>query len=218
VLEAVVPVARAGGIRVSIDTRHAEVARRAIERGATLINDVSAELWPVAADTGAGWVAMHMKGTPATMSDAPHYDDVVDEVRRYLVDRATTASDAGVTEVWIDPGFGFGKDMGHNLTLLAHLDVIAAEGWDVLVGLSRKRTQGLLTTASDARVGLRAADDVVPTDDRLEASLATATWAMHMGARMVRAHDVRPHVHAAKVIGGRIDHAPPDLPAAIATA
>src|SRR5690606_32450367 len=81
VLEAVVPIAAAAGVRVSIDTRHEEVARRAVEMGASLINDVAATLWPVAADLGVGWVAMHMKGTPATMADAPHYDDVVDEVR-----------------------------------------------------------------------------------------------------------------------------------------
>lgn len=213
VLEAVVPVVTAAGARVSIDTRHAEVARRAVELGASLINDISATLWPVAAETGAGWVAMHMKGTPATMAQAARYDDVVDEVRAFLVERATTASEAGVGEVWIDPGFGFGKDADHNLELLAHLDVIVAEGWDVLVGLSRKRTQGLLTTASDARVGLRAPDDIVPTDDRLESSLATATWAMHKGAKMVRAHDVRPHVHAAQVVAGRIEQRS-DRPAA----
>ncbi len=204
VLEAVVPIAVAGGVRVSIDTRHAEVARRAVTLGATLINDISASLWEVAADTGAGWVAMHMAGTPATMADAPEYDDVVDDVRSYLVEKAAVARRAGVSEVWVDPGIGFGKTVADNLALLAGLDVLVAEGFDVLVGTSRKRTLGVLTTASDARVGLRAPDDLVPPDDRFEASLATATWAMQQGVRMVRTHDVRAHVHAAAVIAGSI--------------
>jgi dihydropteroate synthase len=204
VLEAVVPIASASGVRVSIDTRHEAVARRAVELGATLVNDVSASLWPVAADLGVGWVAMHMKGTPATMADAPRYDDVVDEVRSFLVERATTAREAGVEEVWVDPGIGFGKTVDHNLELLARLDVLVAEGFPVLVGTSRKSTTGILTARSDARVHGEDASAPAPIGDRLEASLATATWAMQQGARMVRVHDVRPHVHAAAVIAGSI--------------
>ena len=216
VLEAVVPIAVAAGVRVSIDTRHAEVARRAVALGATLVNDISASLWEVAAETGAGWVAVHMAGTPATMADAPAYDDVVDEVRAYLVQKAAVARQAGVAEVWVDPGIGFGKTVADNLALLAGLDMLVAEGVDVLVGTSRKRTLGVLTTASDARVGLRQPDDMVPPEDRFEASLATATWAMQQGARMVRAHDVRAHVHAAAVVAGSIPASVPVPPTAAA--
>jgi dihydropteroate synthase len=148
---------------------------------------------------------MHMAGEPRTMQRDPAYDDVVAEVTEFLVARAETAAAAGVPEVWIDPGFGFGKTAAHNLELLAGLDRIVATGWPVVVGVSRKRTMGLLTAASDARA---AGDDgelePTPPDDRVEASIASATWAMAQGVRMVRAHDVRAHVHAAQVVGGKI--------------
>jgi len=180
--------------RVSIDTRKAEVARAAVAAGATLINDVSAELWLVAAELGVGWVAMHMQGEPATMQAEPRYDDVVDEVRAFLEDRASLAEEAGVSEIWVDPGIGFGKSLEHNLTLLAHLDEVVALGWPVLVGTSRKGALGRLLAASDG------VDGVVPPDDRLAGSLATEVWAMHRGAAMVRAHDVRAAVQASKVV------------------
>jgi dihydropteroate synthase len=189
-----VVAALAPHVRVSIDTTKAEVARAAVEAGATLINDVSASLWPVAADTGVGWVAMHRQGDPATMQDAPHYDDVVGEVLDMLEDRAARADAAGVDEVWIDPGLGFGKTAEHNLTLLAHLDRFTATGRPVLVGISRKATVGSLLAESDGTAS-------VPVDDRLEGSLALATWAMVQGAAMVRAHDVLPTAQAAAVVG-----------------
>src|SRR5207237_188082 len=130
----VVPVieALAGRVRVSVDTRKAAVAEAAVEAGATLVNDVSASLHDVAAAAGVGWVAMHMRGEPRTMQQAPHYDDVVAEVRAFLVARANAAVDAGVREVWIDPGIGFGKTVDHNLALLAHLSQLVAEGFPVL--------------------------------------------------------------------------------------
>jgi dihydropteroate synthase len=195
-LARVLPVVEAlsGHGRVSIDTRKPEVARAAVGAGASLINDVSATLWPVAAELGVGWVAMHMQGEPGTMQTDPHYDDVVDEVRSFLETAATTAAGAGVGEIWIDPGFGFGKSLAHNLTLLAHLDRIVDLGWPVLVGTSRKAMLGRLLAASDG------VDDPVPTDDRLAGSIATEVWAMHLGARMVRAHDVRSAIQAAKVV------------------
>ena len=180
--------------RVSIDTRKPEVARAAVAAGATLISDVSASLWDVAADLGVGWIAMHMQGEPGTMQLAPHYDDVVAEVRAFLAERAETAVAAGVTEVWIDPGFGFGKTDAHNLALLAGLDRIVELGWPVLVGTSRKAMLGRLLAASDG------VTDPVPVDDRLAGSIATEVWAMHQGAAMVRAHDVRSAVQAAKVV------------------
>jgi dihydropteroate synthase len=180
-------------VRVSVDTRHREVAEAALAAGATMLNDVSASLAEVAAAAGPGtaYVAMHMRGDPLTMQRDPRYDDVVAEVRSFLVDRAEAARAAGVEEVWIDPGIGFGKTMAHNLALLAHLDRLVDTGVPVVVGTSRK---GFLGTLLDG----------APVDDRLEGSVATATWAMWQGARMVRAHDVRATAHAARVVAGDI--------------
>jgi dihydropteroate synthase len=193
-------------VRISVDTRHAAVADAALDAGATILNDVSASLWEVAADHGAGWIAMHMKGDPSTMQDDPDYGDVVAEVVEFLTDRASAGSAAGVDEVWIDPGLGFGKTATHNLALLADIDRIVATGWPVVVGTSRKSTMGLLSARSDARAGIAGSDESrpTPTDDRREASLATATWAMARGVDMVRVHDVRAHARAALVVGGEI--------------
>jgi len=199
VIEALAPT-----VRVSIDTRKESVARQAVAAGATLINDVSAELWSVAADLGVGWVAMHMQGTPQTMQDDPTYDDVVGEVAAFLGRRAEQAVAAGVGEVWVDPGFGFGKGVAQNLSLLRNLDRIVDLGWPVLVGLSRKATLGRLLAMSDAGSRGLALDpesaDPVPTDDRVEANIATQVWAMHQGAAMIRAHDVLAAVQASKVV------------------
>lgn len=184
----------AGHGRVSIDTRKPEVARAAVAAGATMINDVSASLWPVAADLGVAWIAMHMQGEPGTMQVDPRYDDVVTEVRDFLVERAELAERAGVPEIWIDPGFGFGKTDAHNLALLAGLDRIVATGWPVLVGTSRKAMLGRLLAASDG------VEVPVPVGDRIAGSIATEVWAMHLGAAMVRAHDVRSAVQAARVV------------------
>jgi dihydropteroate synthase len=133
-------------------------------------------------------VAMHMQGTPQTMQRQPRYDDVVGEVTAVLADRAATAKAAGAQEVWIDPGIGFGKTRAHNLALLRHLHRLVATGVPVLVGTSRKGFLGDLTGGA-------------PVDDRLEASLATAVWAMAQGAAMVRVHDVAPTVQAARLVG-----------------
>jgi dihydropteroate synthase len=188
--------------RVSIDTRKETVAREAVRVGATLVNDISAQLWPVAAELGVGWVAMHMQGTPQTMQVEPFYGDVVAEVAAFLDEHASRAAAAGVPEIWVDPGFGFGKTPAHNLTLLHHLDRIVALGWPVVVGLSRKTTLGRLLAASDASVatGDRSTVEVTAPDDRLEGSIATEVWALQHGASMVRAHDVRAAVHAARVV------------------
>jgi dihydropteroate synthase len=181
----VVPVieALAPSVRVSVDTRSAAVAEAAVAAGATLVNDVSASLWPVAAEVGAGWVAMHMRGEPVTMQEAPRYDDVVAEVGAFLQERAAQARAAGVEEVWIDPGIGFGKTLEHNLALLRSLDRLVAGGVPVVVGASRKGSLGQLTGGA-------------PVDDRLEASVATAVWAVEQGAAMVRVHDVAATVRA----------------------
>jgi dihydropteroate synthase len=188
----------AGEVRVSVDTRHEAVAEAAVDAGATMVNDVSASLHEAAARLGVAWVAMHMQGEPRTMQAEPHYDDVVAEVRDHLVGRAEAATAAGVAEVWIDPGIGFGKTLHHNLQLLAHLDALAATGWPVLVGTSRKSSLGRLLATSDGTAA------VPPTDDRLEASVATATWALTRGAGMIRAHDGRATVQAARVVQGEL--------------
>jgi dihydropteroate synthase len=199
----VVPVVRAlagaGGARLSIDTRKPGVAEAAIGAGATLVNDVSASLHEVAAANHVGWVAMHMQGDPRTMQAAPAYDDVVSEVRDFLVDRAERAVAAGVEEVWIDPGIGFGKSAAHNLSLLRRLDVLVASGFPVVTGTSRKAFIGRLLAAADG--GGR---DTVDAGDRLEGSIATAVWAMSRGVGMVRVHDVRATVQAAAVVTGKV--------------
>jgi dihydropteroate synthase len=193
-LRRVVPVieALAGHVRISVDTTKDRVAEAAVDAGASLINDVSASLWPVAARRGVGWVAMHRQGTPATMQVDPHYDDVVAEVVDFLVERAGAAVDSGVAEVWVDPGIGFGKTLQHNLELLAAISTVTATGYPVLVGTSRKRFIGVLTASGE---------EPDPVDERLPGSLATATWAMEAGASMVRVHDVAPTVQAATLVG-----------------
>ena len=197
-LRRVIPVieALAGEVTVSIDTRQAAVARAAVAAGASIINDVSASLWPIAADTGAAWVAMHMPADPVVMQYHADYGDVAAEVRDYLVTRADKARAAGVEQVWIDPGIGFGKTAAHNLTLLRHLDMLVETGYPVLVGTSRKSFLGRLAAGPDATPA--------PAEDRLEGSVATATWAIVKGADVVRVHDVRPVVQAARL------HSEPD--------
>ncbi len=199
----VIPVVEALAERatVSIDTTKPEVARAALEAGATIVNDVSASLGDVAAELGAGWIAMHMQGDPRTMQTDPSYDDIVRDVLDFLVARADAASDAGISQVWIDPGIGFGKTRDHNLSLLKHLDQFVASGFPVAVGTSRKSFLGSLLADSDSRV--LAGQVEVHTGDRHEGSLATATWAMTQGVDVVRTHDVLPTVQAATLVGDR---------------
>jgi dihydropteroate synthase len=201
-LDRVLPVVEglvAAGVRVSIDTRKPEVAAAAARAGARLLNDVSAALGAVAAEHGIGFVAMHMLGDPRTMQKHPSYGDVVSEVRDFLVERAEDARAAGVTEVFIDPGIGFGKTLEHNLDLLANLDVMVATGFPVLVGTSRKTSLGILAAQADG-VGEPTSHATGP-HDRLEGSLATAAWSFWRGAAMVRAHEVGATVRAAELVG-----------------
>jgi dihydropteroate synthase len=190
-LRRVLPVieALAAEVQVSIDTRKARVARAALAAGATILNDVSATLWGVAADTGAAWVAMHMPADPSVMQQHAHYDDVVTEVRDYLVQRAEAGRSAGVGEVWIDPGIGFGKTARHNLVLLRHLRELVTTGLPVVIGTSRKSFLGSLAPDADGAPA--------PPQDRLEGTVATTTWAILQGAAVVRVHDVAPAVQAA---------------------
>jgi dihydropteroate synthase len=200
-LARVVPVveALAGRVRISVDTMKPAVAEAALRAGATLVNDVSASLWPVAAAGGAGWVAMHMQGAPQTMQAAPHYDDVVAEVFGFVLERARVALAAGVEEVWVDPGIGFGKTVDHNLSLLHHLPELVTEAAaagcaGVVVGTSRKRFLGLLAAPAGSA-------EPAGVEDRMEGSLATAVLAMVAGAAMVRVHDVAVTVQAARLYG-----------------
>jgi dihydropteroate synthase len=203
-------------VRVSIDTTKRAVAEAAVEAGATIINDVSASLWPVAAEAAVGWIAVHWYGAGATELD--EHRDVVADVRAMLVERADVAREGGVDEVWIDPGIGFGKSLEQNVALVARLDELVAAGVPVAVGVSRKGTLGALLAASDGRVAepalpglsvpslleIATLDDQVPVDDRIEASLAMATFAMMQGASLVRVHDVRATAHAVTLLVGAV--------------
>lgn len=197
-LERVLPVVETVSrfCRVAVDTRDAEVARRAVEAGATVINDVSASLGEMAAELGVGWIAMHMAGDPITMQNDPRYDNVVAEVRDYLVDRAVAARDAGCREIWIDPGFGFGKTLEHNMALLASIDRLVETGWPVAIGTSRKAMLGHWLARSDG------ADQPVPVEERLVGSVTTATYGLMAGVDLIRVHDVKAAKQAATVVAG----------------
>jgi dihydropteroate synthase len=184
-LRRVIPVVRALASYgpVSIDTQKESVARAAIAAGAGVLNDVSARLASVAGELGVGYVAMHRQGDAQTMQDNPTYADVVGEISDFLARVADEARHAGVGQLWLDPGIGFGKTVEHNVALLAHCDrfVELAANFDagVVIGTSRKSFLGHLGRDSTA------------VDERLEASLATEAWAMVQGVSMVRVHDVR---------------------------
>jgi dihydropteroate synthase len=185
VIPVIEALAQEPGLVISVDTRKAGVARRAIAAGAAMINDVSAmtadpEMLEVAAGSGAAICLMHMRGTPATMQLAPVYDDVVREVADYLRERAEAAVAAGVDRrrIILDPGFGFGKTLEHNLALLRRLGEIARIGYPVMVGTSRKSMLGALLGGASP-------------EDRAEGTAATVALAIANGASMVRVHDVR---------------------------
>jgi len=179
-------------IPISVDTRHPDVALACVQAGASIINDVGGFSDPamvqVAATCDAGLVIMHMLGEPHTMQEEPTYRDVVVEVRDYLLDRALSLECAGVARerIAIDPGIGFGKTLEHNLALMRALPELAAFGYPVLVGASRKRFIGTLTGEQDPA-------------QRLGGSIAAAVWAVEHGASIVRAHDVRETVQAVAV-------------------
>jgi dihydropteroate synthase len=202
-LRRVLPVvaALAPEVRVSIDTMKPEVAMAAVEEGATLVNDVACCLADVAAATGAGLVVMHMRGTPKDMQRDPRYDDVVREVFDSLTRAATAAHAAGVGELYVDPGIGFGKTAEHNLALLQAVPELVALGEPVLIGTSRKSFLGRLLAPAGA--------PPLPPEERFEASLATAIWAMAAGAAIVRVHDVKATAQAARLVGEVVRSAAP---------
>jgi len=192
-LRRVVPVLEAleGDVPVSIDTSKAEVARRALELGAELVNDVTAlradpELAAAVAESGAYLCLMHMQGEPRTMQLDPRYDDVVSEVTAFLEERLDVAVAAGIAEerVCLDPGIGFGKTVEHNFELIRRLGELTALGRPVLVGISRKSSLGKLLGDPDATTG------------SVAASVGAAVAAYERGATILRVHDVREHVEA----------------------
>lgn len=181
----VAALAKAVSVPISVDTSKAEVARAAIDAGAVMINDVTAlrgdrAMVDVAAQTGAGLVLMHVQGTPETMQQAPHYDDVVGEIAQFLAERARFAVDHGVSQdrIVLDPGIGFGKTLDHNLDLLANLHVFAQLGFPLLVGPSRKGFIGQLTHQS--------------VEARAWGTAGVVALAVQQGANILRVHDVGP--------------------------
>jgi dihydropteroate synthase len=177
---------------VSVDTSKPEVMRAALAAGAGLVNDVYALRAPGAleavAASGCGLCLMHMQGEPRTMQAAPHYTDVVGEVRAFLAERVAACRAAGIEagRIGIDPGFGFGKTPEHNLTLLRRLRELTAGERPVVVGLSRKSMVGTLTGR--------------PPGERANGSVALAVVAALAGARIIRAHDVAATVDAVRVV------------------
>ena len=180
-------------VPISIDTGNASVARAALEAGATLVNDITAlsdESMPaLVAQAEAPVVLMHMQGVPSTMQKAPSYDDVVEEVLGYLLDRAREAEDHGIRpeRIILDPGIGFGKTFQHNIALLQHIDKFVLSGYRCLVGTSRKSLIGQLTGKPRPA-------------DRLLGTAATVAHCAARGVSLVRVHDVDEMVDVIKVI------------------
>ncbi|MEO7365268.1 MAG: dihydropteroate synthase [Sphingomicrobium sp.] len=190
-----------GGAAVSIDTRKAEVMTAALAAGARLVNDVSALTFDprsaeVVSAAGVPVVLMHHQGDPATMQDAPRYDDVLVEVYQWLEERIAAAQAAGIdrSKILVDPGFGFGKSVAHNLELMNGLALFHSLGCPIVVGTSRKRTIGALSGEA-------------PANQRLGGSIVLALKAAEQGAQIVRVHDVFETVQSLKVWRGLRDQA-----------
>lgn len=169
---------------ISVDTYRAETARRALELGAGMVNDISAlrqdpELAGIVADAGCPCVLMHMQGTPKTMQLDPHYDDVINDICAFFDERIAYAVSQGIPEdaIWLDPGFGFGKTVEHNLTILRRLAEFKRFGRPILIGASNKSSIGAVLD--------------LPVDDRMEGTAATVAIAVAHGADCVRVHDVK---------------------------
>jgi len=195
-LDRVIPVierlAKRPELVLSIDTQKPSVAREALATGASIVNDIAAnrsdpEMWKVVAEAGAGYVCMHMQGTPQTMQAKPEYDDVTVQVCDFFKERLNLLSSHGVTtdQVTLDPGIGFGKTLEHNIKLLRDLNKFSLVERPMLVGASRKSFIEKLLGA--------------PIDERLPASLACATWAAIQGSQIIRVHDVAETVQAVRM-------------------
>ncbi|MCL4539441.1 MAG: dihydropteroate synthase [Bacteroidetes bacterium] len=190
----VVPVIRKirqkTSVPVSIDTYKSEVAKAALEAGATIVNDISGlhfdeKMAEVIAEHSASVVIMHIKGTPKDMQTNPEYDDVVREVYDYLSKSVESASNSGIKQIMIDPGIGFGKTANHNLELLNRLEEFRGIGVPILIGVSRKSFIGKILDT--------------PVDARLEGTAAAVTASILHGADIVRVHDVREMRRVARV-------------------
>jgi dihydropteroate synthase len=195
-IERVVPIIRAlrqvTAVPISIDTRKPEVAAAALAAGAEVINDVgaataSSAMWELLRTTGAGYICMHMQGTPATMQLSPHYEDVVGEVDAFLSERLDSLLAAGVNrdQIVLDPGIGFGKRPEHNVALVRECRRFTRHGRPVLLGVSRKSFLGHCLQASVAH--------------RLPGALACSLWGASQGIALFRTHDVEPTVHALRM-------------------
>jgi dihydropteroate synthase len=200
VLPVVEALSKACEAVISVDTQKVGVARQALERGASIINDVGAGLersamWRLVAETGAGYVAMHMQGTPSTMQINPSYGEACGDVYRFFEDRIEAMLEMGMNpdQIVLDVGIGFGKALEHNLRLLGGLRIFKHFRRPILVGVSRKSFIGALT---EAGVG-----------DRLPGSLAAASWAVMAGAHILRVHDVAESVQAVRVVDAIALHA-----------
>ncbi|MCA3267310.1 MAG: dihydropteroate synthase [Azospirillum sp.] len=191
ILPAIDALVRAGAV-ISVDTRHADTMKAALDAGATIVNDVTALAAPGAvelvAGRGCGAVLMHMLGTPRTMQTDPRYDDAPREVAAFLARRLAACETAGIAraDLCVDPGIGFGKSVAHNARLIARLDTLTALGVAVLVGASRKSFIGKLSKDE-------------PPKERLPGSIAAALAAVARGADILRVHDVAATVQALKV-------------------
>ena len=185
-------VSKKFNIPISIDTTKATVAKHALKTGAHIINDITAlqgdpEMAKVAADTEAGVILMHMKGTPRTMQHTPYYQNVVKNIYDELKNRIKNASKSGINpkQIIIDPGIGFGKTTKHNIKILKQLNVFKQLNKPILIGTSRKSFIGNLLK--------------LPVTERAEGTIATVCWAITHGADIVRVHDVKETARAAKI-------------------
>jgi dihydropteroate synthase len=192
VIPVITAVAKAVSVPISVDTSKASVAKAAIDAGAIIVNDVTAlrgdvEMVDIVAQTGAGLVLMHMQGTPQTMQQSPQYQDVVEDVTAFLIERAKFSISRGVVkrQIILDPGIGFGKVLIQNLDLLAHLHRLVQLGYPVLVGPSRKSFLGQLTGKT--------------VEDRVWGTAAAVALAVEQGVQIIRVHDIQAMCDVVKV-------------------
>ncbi|RMG02666.1 MAG: dihydropteroate synthase [Nitrospirae bacterium] len=180
-------------VPISIDTYKSEVARRAIEAGASIVNDISAlrfdpEMVSTVADSKAGLILMHIKGTPRDMQKNPHYDDLFSEIKDYLSESITLAESKGISRnrMVVDPGIGFGKTLEHNLKIIANLGFLRELGLPILIGPSRKSFIGMIL-------------DGVPPSERIEGTASSVAISVLNGANIVRVHDVKEMTRVVRV-------------------
>lgn len=178
-------------IPISIDTYKSKVAEEALKEGAVIVNDISGfkfdpEIVIVTAKYNASCILMHIQGTPKDMQKDPKYDDVVYEVSQYLKESASIAMNAGIEQIILDPGIGFGKDLKHNLSLIKNISSICDLGFPVLIGTSRKSFMNKIHPT--------------PMEERIEGSIASAAYAVINGASIVRTHDVAETKRAMRVV------------------